>query len=223
MVQTTQCIYLTLTAVLIILIMSGCSTSTVKPKPTLSLMTVASPTSLSATVAVSPAATDSKVTEKDQITGVEELDRIIRIVLDGDIKALRSSVRYTQTRCTFEDGLGGPPKCQEGEAEGELVEVLPFLGPEGHFIRKEDIDSWEGIDASDLYAVYKVSDFAFAEPIYPSGEHAIAFINEARFMTTTMKIVAGHIVRVDTNMGNPRKIQPDDVDKYLIAPIELDQ
>jgi hypothetical protein len=154
---------------------------------------------------------------------VNELDRAIQIVLDGDMNALRSLIRYTEAECTFEDGLGGPPRCKEGEDEGETVEVLPFLGPEGHFIRKDDINSWTGIDASDLYAVYSVSGSAFSDPIYPSGEYAIAFINEARFLITTLQIVEGNIVRVDSHMGNPPEIRLDDVDIYLIPPLELDQ
>ena len=99
-----------------------------------------------------------------------------------------------------------------------MVEVLPFFGPEGGFLRKENIESWVGIDASDLYAVYVVSDSAFSDPNYPSGEYAIAFINEARFLITTLQIVEGQIVRVDSAFGNPPMIRPDDVDMYLIAP-----
>ncbi|NIM95075.1 MAG: hypothetical protein GTO18_15355 [Anaerolineales bacterium] len=157
------------------------------------------------------------------LTGMEELDRVVQIGLDGDIEALRSLFRYVQAQCTNDDGLGGSPKCKEGEVEGETVEVLPVLAGEGHFIRKDDIDSWIGVDASDLYAVYSVSDSAFSDPIYPSGEYAIAFINEARFMISTLHIVEGQIVRVDYTMGNPPTIRPDDVDMYLIAPRELDQ
>jgi hypothetical protein len=157
------------------------------------------------------------------LTGVEELDRVIQIGLDGDIEALRSVVRYVQAECTYDDGLGGPPKCKEGEVEGETVEGLPVLAGEGHFIRMDDIDSWIGIDGTDLYAVYSVSDSAFSNPIYPSGEYAIAFINEARFMITILHIVEGQIVRADYTMGNPPMIRPDDVDMYLIAPRELDQ
>lgn len=103
------------------------------------------------------------------------------------------------------------------------IEGLPALSGEGHFIRKDDIDSWIGIDGTDLYAVYSVSDSAFSNPIYPSGEYAIAFINEARFMITILHIVEGQIVRADYTMGNPPMIRPDDVDMYLIAPRELDQ
>ena len=199
--RTTLYTFQTLVASFAVLLLAGCSSSTPIP----------------------PTATDSQTTERGVETGVDELDRAIQIVLDGDMNALRSLIRYTEAECTFEDGLGGPPKCKEGEDEGETVEVLPFLGPEGHFIRKDDINSWTGIDASDLYAVYSVSGSAFSDPIYPSGEYAIAFINEARFLITTLQIVEGNIVRVDSHMGNPPEIRLDDVDIYLIPPLELDQ
>ncbi len=208
----------------------GCSTAaseTVVPTQNADQVDVenllTSPTSHTFTASVPPTAAAPEVIEDEVKTGVGELDRIIRIVLDGDAGGLRSNVQYTQARCTFADGLGGPPKCREGEVEGELLEVLPFLGPEGHFIRKKDIESWIGIGASDLYAVYTVSDSAFTDPIYPRGKYAIAFINEARFMITTFQIVEGHIVRVDSDLGNPPKIRRDDVDKYLIPPMESDQ
>lgn len=154
-------------------------------------------------------------------TGMDELDRVIRIVLDGDMNALRSVVQYTQAECTFEDGLGGPPKCKVGEVEGETVEVLPFLGPEGHFIRREDIDSWIGISASAVYAVYAVSNSAFTDSNYPSGTHAIAFIDEAQSTMVTLRTVEGRIVRVDTALGNPAEIRQGDVESYLLPPKEF--
>jgi hypothetical protein len=199
--RTTLYTFQALVASFAVLLLAGCSSSTPIP----------------------PTATDSETIERGVETGVDELDRAIQIVLDGDMNALRSLIRYTEAECTFEDGLGGPPKCKEGEDEGETVEVLPFLGPEGHFIRKDDINSWTGIEASDLYAVYSVSGSAFSDPIYPSGEYAIAFINEARFLITTLQIVEGNIVRVDSHMGNPPEIRLDDVDMYLVPPLELDQ
>jgi hypothetical protein len=156
-------------------------------------------------------------------TGRDELDRVIRIVLDGDTNALRSIVQYAQAECTFEDGLGGPPKCKEGEVEGETVEVLPFLGPEGHFIRREDRNSWIGIRARDVHAVYAVSSSAFTNPYYPSGTYAIAFINEAQSTLVTLRIVEGRIVRVDTALGNPPDIRQDDVESYLLPPKDFGQ
>jgi hypothetical protein len=185
-------------------------------------LAVTEPISPTATEPISPKGTASRVIDDEVFSGVDELDRIIHLVLDGDVSELRFMVRYTEAFCTFADGLGGPPKCNEGEVEGETVEVLPFFGPEGHFIREEDIDSWIGVQASDLYAVYSVSDSAFTDPIYPSGKYAIAFINEGRFLITTLQIVEGEIVRVDSDMGNPPMIREDDVETYLISPVKLD-
>ena len=203
--RTTLLTFHTLVTSFAVLLLAGCSSSTPTPTP------------------IPLPATDSETAERGVETGVEGLDRVIHIVLDRDMNALRSQIQYTEAECTFEDGLGGPPKCKEGEVEGETVEVLPFLGSEGNFVRKDEIDSWIGIDASDLYAVYSVSDSAFSDPIYPSGEYAIAFINEARFVITTLQIVEGNIVRVDSHLGNPPEIRLDDVDVYLIPPLELDQ
>ncbi len=118
--RTTQWTYLGLVTVMVFLFLAGCSSPT--------------PTLMSAT------ATDSEFPERGTETGVDELDRVIQIVQEGDMNALRSLVRYTQAECTFEDGLGGPPKCKEGEVEGETVEVLPFFGPEGHEEEAKEVD-----------------------------------------------------------------------------------
>ena len=229
--RTTQSTYLAFVTLIGLLLLGGCSSPTTTPTltaiaPTLTATispAATTPISLTVTEPILPTATAQEVMDGEVRTGVDELDRIIRIVLDGDTIALRSIVQFTQAECTLEDGLGGPPKCKEGEVEGETVEVLPFLGPEGHFLRKEDIDLWVGIGTSDLYAVYAVSDTAFTDPIYPSGKYAIAFINEARFLITTLQIVEGRIVRVDSDLGNPPRIRRDDVDTYLIPPRGLDQ
>lgn len=224
--QFTPQIILTL---LVIFFAAGCSPSVPAPAgPTPLTSTAPVPPSASAaiqpavTASTSPTVTAAEAMGREVKTGVDELDLIIQTVLEGDIQTLRSLVRYTVAACTFEDGLGGPPKCAAGEAEGETVEVLPFLGPEGHFIRKDEIDSWSGVEAAKVYAVYSVSDAAYSDPNYPRGEYAIAFINDAGFMITTIQIIAGRIVRVDTNLGYPPAIPPQAVGEFLIPPVELD-
>ena len=229
--QTAQPVYFIIMAVLGLVLLGSCSSPPATPTPTAvspTLTVTISPTVSTeiistVTEANLPTATPQDAVDSEVRAGIDELDQIIQIVLDGDMVALRSLIQFTQAGCTFEDGLGGPPKCEDGEHEAETLEVLPFLGPEGHFIRKENIDSWVGIDASDLYAVYLVSDSAYSDPLYPSGKYAIAFINEAGFMITTLQIVEGQIVRVDSTMGAPPMIRPDDVDRYIIAPRVLDQ
>ena len=211
--RSKQYTYLALATVLLVVFIIGCSNPTATSTP-------APP---QPTASVPPQPTASEVTGGATTTGVEELDRVIRIVLDGDLNALRSIVLYTRAECTFEDGLGGPPKCREGEVEGQTVEVLPFKGPEGHFIRKEDIGTWTGIRAADVYAVYAVPDTAFTDPNYPDGAYAVAFIDEGGSTIITLQIRGGQLVRVDTKTWSPPKIRPDVIDTYLILPRDLDQ
>ncbi len=63
-------------------------------------------------------------------TGVEQVDRVLEAVASGDPQALRAVVEFTEAICTQGDGLGGPPKCRQGEAEGTSMEVLPFISSE---------------------------------------------------------------------------------------------
>lgn len=249
MKRTALQVYLTLMAGLGVMLLVGCSsppatpthTSTASPTPdaaisadtsyqetlnverTQAAASLATSTAMMTATSQSPPLTSTPEAAGEARTGMDELDRIIQMVRDGDTEALRSLVRYVSAECTFADGLGGPPKCKEGETEGKVVEALPILAGEGHFIRKEDIGSWIGIDGTDLYAVYSVSAAAFSDSIYPSGEYAIAFINEARFMITALHIVEGQIVRVDATMGSPPVLRADDVEAYLIAPMAEEQ
>jgi len=100
--------------------------------------------------------------------------------------------------------LGGPPSCLDEEAEGILVEVLPFLGSEGHFLRKADIMNFSGVNAVGAYAVYKVSHAAYSEDAYPAGEYAVVFTCQENQPGIVVQIRSG-IVRID----------------YLFPPISL--
>jgi len=129
--------------------------------------------------------------------GIEEVDNVINAVASGDPQLLRSLVKFTTAKCTLRDGLGGPPKCREGEPEGTSVEVLPFMGGEGSFIHKDDIDNWEGIEVSGLYAIYRVSADVQSEEYYPAGEVAIIFVAPENRPAVSLRLSEGGIVRVD--------------------------
>jgi hypothetical protein len=78
--------------------------------------------------------------EPGGVTGVAEFDRLIRLVDDGDIDGLVASVNLTDLACVTEvEGLGGPPECLDGEAEGTLVAVMPFAACEGTYIRSDGL------------------------------------------------------------------------------------
>jgi hypothetical protein len=120
---------------------------------------------------------------------------------------LRSLIQFTNTKCTTADGLGGPPKCRAGEVEGTPVEVLPVFGSEGHFYHKEDIETWSGVNADGLYAVYEVSPDVVSDPDYPSGKYAVMFVDRKNQAIASLRIDNGKIVRFDyildiTNSAN---------------------
>lgn len=130
-------------------------------------------------------------------TGMEEIDNILDVLAAGDAEQLRSLVQFTNAECTQAEGLGGPPKCRTGEAEGTPVEVLPFLGSEGSFLRKDEIGNWPGVDAEGLYAVYKVSPAVTFEQYYPAGEYVVMLVRKENQDPILLRVDGGRIVRVD--------------------------
>ncbi len=138
------------------------------------------------------------VHDADTRTGLDNVDQIIDIVLAGDMDKFRQRISYTTSGCTHVMALGGPPSCREGESEGALVEALPFLGPEGSFLRRDEINDWQGIDVAGLYAVYRVSDEAFSSQDYPAGEYGIVFRTKYPQDVVTLQVENGSILRIDS-------------------------
>jgi hypothetical protein len=162
----------------------------------------------------------SSPSNQTNITNIPELDHVIETVLHGDKSDLDSIIAYTQTQCVHAEGLGGFPKCRQDEAEGTRVEVLPFLGPEGSFIRKEDMGSWEGLKISQLFSVYENSDTVYSDPNYPAGEYAIVFTGKDGQASVTLQIRDGKIVRIDHAVHTTPNIRMEDVKKFIIPPLK---
>jgi hypothetical protein len=133
----------------------------------------------------------------DTRTGIREVDNVLAAVASGNPRELYALVNYTVAPCTTAEGLGGPPKCTEGEAEGTLLEVLPLIGSEGGFIRKNEIGRWQGIDVVALYSVYRVSETALNEEYYPPGEYLIIFVPRENEPAVDLRVANGGIVRVN--------------------------
>jgi len=138
--------------------------------------------------------------------GVADVDAVLAAVESGDPQQLRDLLRFTSVNCTTADGLGGPPKCQDDEVDGTPVEVLPFLGPEGNFLHKANVDDFPGVNVIGVYAVYRNSDTAYSEEAYPVGEYAILLKAEENQPNVILQVRSG-IVRID----------------YLFPPTSLDE
>jgi hypothetical protein len=56
------------------------------------------------------------------ITSISQIDSVINAILSNDLDERLALVRYANVGCTTAEGLGGPPKCEEGQTEGTPVE-----------------------------------------------------------------------------------------------------
>jgi len=159
------------------------------------------------------------VQEQAGHTEIAELNLIIDTVMAGEPEDELQLLQFTTLACTYAEGLGGPPKCREGEEEGTMINVFPFLGPEGHHVPRDEMDDWEGLQASDVYAVYRVAPQVYSDEAYPAGEYAIVFLTEDEQYFITAQVVDGKIVRIDNNFGNPADIDLEQVaSEILLAP-----
>lgn len=196
------------------LLLSACAPQALEPAETLAPATetvppagpAASPTLEPATETSVPPTRGPGYYPLSTRTGNTDVDAVIAAVESGDPKQLQDLIRFTPIPCTKAEGLGGPPKCEAGEAEGTPLAVLPFLGPEGHFMREADLAGFPGVSVIGIHAVYKLSESAYSDESYPAGEYAVAFTGDENQPDVVIHIRGG-IVRID----------------YLYPPTSLDE
>lgn len=65
-------------------------------------------------------------------SGVDEVDRIARSAVAGDVINLAALTGYAHVPCTTSPPsspkIGDPPPCEAGQADGRIVEALPVTG-----------------------------------------------------------------------------------------------
>jgi hypothetical protein len=102
-----------------------------------------------------------------------------------------------------------------------MVEVLPFLGPEGSYLRKDEINNFPGLNVIGLYAVYQVSDTAYSEENFPKGDYAIMLAAPDNLPGVVLQIKNGQIIRVDYvfDTSSYDTILQRDVSTFVLPPI----
>jgi hypothetical protein len=164
-------------------------------------------------------------------TGIPEVDAAIAVLLSNDPQARRELVHLTTAGCTTVMGLGGPPKCVDGQPEGTPIDYLPVLGPgEGATVLPEDLDRFLDFEVEALYAAYRRADKPITDPYYPPGEYGLFFTTNQEGPITYIILVhldaEGFIVRLDhlaqaENMGqSPEMILEKEAGEILVRPPE---
>lgn len=170
-------------------------TTTATPKPTIE-------STLKPTFTTTAPPEPTKGISREARTGLPQVDTVIEAVLGDDLEDRQALVRYVTSGCTTADGLGGPPKCADGQAEGTPLEHLPLGGPgEGSYVLAAEIDRVLGFETDSLFAAYRVTDDLPDDPEYPFGAYALIFTRssgEAEFESMVIRVdEEGYIVRLD--------------------------
>jgi hypothetical protein len=90
----------------------------------------------------------------------------------NDVDALAKLVRFTPTACATDvQGMGGPPDCRPGEANGTLVDVLAISDCEGHYLRRDE----PAFDPVATGTVTFVNAYNAPSGLFPPGETILVF------------------------------------------------
>jgi len=143
------------------------------------------------------------------VTGVAEVDAVIRVVLSGDVEAMRGLIRYTQVPCkTDAEAAGTSPECHPDETEGTLVDVLPVdhCG-QGPVVRADQIDWTLGTllqPETSVYAVYGTRNTPFFSPGQPPDEYVVVLsqnLTGQGVLGSELVVADGRVVGVSVACG----------------------
>ena len=99
------------------------------------------------------------------------------------------------------------------------MEVLPSLGSEGSFLRKDEAENFPGLHVQGLYAIYRVPDSVFSDPNFPAGDYAIVYVSDGNIPEIVLQVRNGKIVRIDYGFGYPTHTIPEDVTDFVLEPV----
>lgn len=155
----------------------------------------------------------------------DELQPIMEAMFSGMLDRTLALMQFIEVACANVDGLGGPPPCPEGVAEGTALEVFPTLSSHGALVSREEMTNMlSSMQVKNLYAVYSVEPNPNAEPYYQPGEYAMLFERHINDMPipVTLQVKDGRIVRIDYHIGtSPEEMLKEiPVEKVLVTPQE---
>jgi hypothetical protein len=152
-------------------------------------------------------------------TNIEAVDRVIEAVLSGDRQQMASLVHYAVTGCTHAEGLGGPPKCEAGQAEDTPVEVFPVLGSEGSYVTRENIEGVFPEGDYALQAAFNVpGDLAPEGDYWPVGDYGILFAERETGAAMTMLVTEAGIVRIAYGGAPTNLLAHREVGEFILPP-----
>jgi len=148
---------------------------------------------------------------------------VVDAALSGDPEELRALIGYTAVACVRESvGIGGPPVCREGEAEGTPVDVLWVAGCEGEYRRSDELDEipLSLLSALDFYAAYRWPEEFNAPPV--AAEYAAIFSRTSPTETLAVELLIedGELAAIKLGCGESPKelVESDQLEEVVLPP-----
>lgn len=164
----------------------------------------------------------------DAPESVSDVDNVVAAVEARSVETLGKLVGYRQEACTSQPRENdGPPACRFGEAEGTLVEVVPFAQCENSYLRSGDVpNALEHLldPEPEVYAAFPIpaSVPATASAVEPVGEYVVALSSDEDGAAVGRRLVieGGKVVVLDFGCGEPPEQMIEGVDdaNFIIPP-----
>ncbi|MGE3962456.1 MAG: hypothetical protein AB7F65_12315 [Dehalococcoidia bacterium] len=165
--------------------------------PTATITLTASPTPSSTAAPSAPPSQDARR------SGVAELDSILEAVESRDVLALGALAEVQEIGCTTAEGLGGPPKCEDGMPEGSVLRVFPTASCEGAWTNTptQALGTF-AYDAAGAWGVLQVQGEVVTDG-WPSPEYLIVFHSTTvgEDWASYLEVADGRITRLVQGCG----------------------
>ncbi len=218
----TQRAWLRATAfVVLTLALGACSNDDADPTPTptaTASVTTSTPTAPAATPTAEPTVPGYPPGTR---TGNSDVDAVLAVLEQRDGPALRAIMRVDEVPCTHETGLGGPPKCPDGVAEGTPFPAFPLTSCEGRMVVGDGIDSAAANFARARWqTIWGVAEVPpNADGMYPPGDHLVVLAVDwgtPLFSRHVVTIEAGEVLVLQKACG--QSVEDFQAGSWLLPP-----
>lgn len=130
-------------------------------------------------------------------TGNPDIDPVLAAIESGDPAQLIAVTQYMQIGCVVDpQGIGAPPRCPSGVADGTMMDVIPGGSSEGSYQPRADYIKAPAVPGVGLklYAVYRNPASYHSTPEWPIGQYTIVYIDPSNLMAASVAVADGKIV-----------------------------
>lgn len=158
---------------------------------------------------------------EDIRTEIAELDVVLAAFLRGSAEERALLVQTINQGCTTELFAYGPPPCEEGMAEGTLVERFPYMQyRQERYEKPENIAKLMDFEIAGLYAIYRILSSPLDSGFSPEHEYVSAFVSAEGQKLILVFSELGRVHRIDFWELTPPEVLDRSTVEYLLPPLQ---